>query len=145
MFLLHVLWMFSGSHRDKIVLRHKQSSLATLCWDLLGQANKHRSSASHHDPGPDQKWKAWVDRESEIRIATCVRGMIRYLIDRISKRAEHYIALECLGHLFLGSPIILNMRDITRQLPCPDKIWRFRNAEDWREHQESSSGTLTSR
>ncbi|KAH6952074.1 hypothetical protein DER45DRAFT_390688 [Fusarium avenaceum] len=121
-FLLHVLWMFSGSHRDKIVLRHKQSSLATLCWDLLGQANKHRSSASHHDPGPDQKWKAWVDRESEIRIATCVR------------------ALECLGHLFLGSPIILNMRDITRQLPCPDKIWRFRNAEDWREHQESSSG-----
>ncbi|KIL88334.1 hypothetical protein FAVG1_08413 [Fusarium avenaceum] len=120
-FLLHVLWMFSGSHRDKIVLRHKQSSLATLCWDLLGQASNHRSSASHHDPGPDQEWKAWVDRESEIRIATCVR------------------ALECLGHLFLGSPIILNIRDITRQLPCPDKIWRFRNAKDWEEHQESSS------
>ncbi|KAH7232980.1 hypothetical protein BKA59DRAFT_517415 [Fusarium tricinctum] len=121
-FLLHVLWMFSGSHRDKIVLRHKQSSLATLCWDLLGHANKHRSLASHLDTDPDQEWETWVDKESEIRIATCVR------------------ALECLGHLFLGSPIILHVRDITRQLPCPDKIWRFRNAKDWKQHRDTSFG-----
>jgi hypothetical protein len=135
--------MFSGSHKDKIVLRHKQSSLATLCWDLLGQSNKHRSSASHLNPDPGQEWKAWIDRESEIRIATCVRGKIGYLIDCVGKRAEEYIAFECLGHLFLGSPIIFHMRDITRQLPCPDRIWRFRNAKDWKQHQDKSSGTLT--
>jgi hypothetical protein len=133
--------MFSGSHRDKIVLRHKQSSLAALCWDLLGQANKHRSLASHLDANPGQEWEAWVDRESEIRIATCVRGKIGYLVDCIGKRAEGYIALECLGHLFLGSPIIFNMRNITGQLPCSDKIWRYRNGKDWKQHQGTSSGT----
>jgi hypothetical protein len=34
------------------------------------------------------------------------------------------------------------MRDITRQLPCPDKIWRFRNSKDWKQHQDTSFGTL---
>ncbi|KAG5655696.1 hypothetical protein KAF25_009195 [Fusarium avenaceum] len=128
-FLLHVLWMFSGSHRDKIVLRHKQSSLATLCWDLLGEANRHRSSASHHDPGPDQEWKAWVDRESEIRIATCVRGMIGYSIDNAKHRHEQREGVPEQGdsrtpfkEAFTSKIVVLELfideRNLSRQIRC---------------------------
>jgi hypothetical protein len=43
--------------------------------------------------------------------------------------------LESLGHLFLGTPLIFNLRDRTRQLPCPEAIWQSRNAQDWKAAQ----------
>ncbi|KAH7191816.1 uncharacterized protein B0J16DRAFT_368139 [Fusarium flagelliforme] len=115
-FLLHVLWMFSGSHRDKVVLQHKRNSLATMCWDLITADG--RSSMGHH-PNPRQEWPDWLYSESLLRLATCIRG------------------LECLGHLFLGTPLIFNFRDITRQLPCSDTIWQARSAQDWKKAQET--------
>ncbi|KAF4499299.1 hypothetical protein FAGAP_4504 [Fusarium agapanthi] len=69
-FLLHVLWLFSGSHKDKIVLQHRRSSLATMCWDLIGKADKRR----HSDQGEldnETTWQAYVAEESELRLVTC--------------------------------------------------------------------------
>ncbi|KAI1027691.1 hypothetical protein LB504_011688 [Fusarium proliferatum] len=120
-FLLHVLWLFSGSHRDKIVLQHKRSSLATMCWDLVGKADKRRQS-TQTEPHSQETWQAWISEESEIRLATCVR------------------VLECLSHIFLGTPLVFNLRDATRQLPCPERLWRIRNALEWNSLQEDSTG-----
>ncbi|KAF5627663.1 hypothetical protein F25303_10730 [Fusarium sp. NRRL 25303] len=120
-FLLHVLWLFSGSHRDKIVLQHKRSSLATMCWDLVGKADKRRQS-TQTEPRSQETWQAWISEESEIRLATCVR------------------VLECLSHIFLGTPLVFNLRDATRQLPCPERLWRIRNALEWKSLQEDSTG-----
>ncbi|CVL13468.1 uncharacterized protein FPRN_08594 [Fusarium proliferatum] len=120
-FLLHVLWLFSGSHRDKIVLQHKRSSLATMCWDLVGKADKRRQS-TQTEAHSEEIWQAWIAEESELRLATCVR------------------VLECLNHMFLGTPLIFNLRDATRQLPCPERLWRIRNALEWKSLQEDSTG-----
>ncbi|SCN82494.1 uncharacterized protein FFNC_14754 [Fusarium fujikuroi] len=120
-FLLHVLWLFSGSHRDKIVLQHKRSSLATMCWDLVGKADKRRQS-TQTEPRSQEAWQVWISEESEIRLATCVR------------------VLECLSHMFLGTPLVFNLRDATRQLPCPERLWRIRNALEWKSLQEDSTG-----
>ncbi|KAF9773240.1 hypothetical protein IL306_008985 [Fusarium sp. DS 682] len=119
-FLLHVLLLFSGSHKDKIVLQHKRSSLVTMCWDLLGKADKRRQS-SQAELDTEEEWQAWLTNESEIRLVTCVR------------------VLECLGHIFLGTPLVFNLRDATRQLPCPEKIWKARDALDWKSHRETPS------
>jgi hypothetical protein len=72
-FLLHVMWMFSGSHRDKVVLQHKRNSLATMCWDLI-IADKRSSKGQQ--PDPVQEWQDWLCSESLLRLATCIRGMI---------------------------------------------------------------------
>ncbi|KAF5600617.1 hypothetical protein FPANT_2211 [Fusarium pseudoanthophilum] len=122
-FLLHVLWLFSGSHRDKIVLQHKRSSLATMCWDLLGKADKRRQS-SQGELDKDAAWQAWITEESELRLVTCVR------------------VLECLSHIFLGTPLVFNLREATRQLPCPETLWRSQNASEWKSRQENSTGIV---
>ncbi|CEI67751.1 unnamed protein product [Fusarium venenatum] len=112
-FLLHVLWMFSESHRDKVVLQHKRTRLSTLCWDLLTRANKQRQR-SQPDLSTDEAWKSWLNRESDIRLSMCVR------------------VLECLGHIFLFMPLDINLREATRQLPCDESIWKCRTAVDWK-------------
>ncbi|UZP36682.1 hypothetical protein NXS19_004498 [Fusarium pseudograminearum] len=117
-FLLHVLWMFSNSHRDKVVLKHKRSSLSTLCWDLFSRANKRRHQ-SQPDIGTEGAWQAWLTTESEIRLVTCVR------------------LLECLGHMFLFMPLAINLRDATKQLPCDERVWEARNALDWKSKLET--------
>ncbi|RKL37983.1 hypothetical protein BFJ72_g7443 [Fusarium proliferatum] len=119
-FLLHVLWMFSRSHRDKLVLQHRGSSLATMCRDLLGRADKrHHSSQSGLDG--EEEWQAWLTKESELRLATCVQ------------------VLECLCHTFLGTTLLLNLREATRQLPCPERMWKSRDAADWKARREIPS------
>ncbi|KAF5707238.1 hypothetical protein FMUND_11211 [Fusarium mundagurra] len=117
-FLLHVLFLASGSHKERIVLQHSRSILATLCWDLLGKADKRRQS-SPAELADEEAWQAWLVAESELRLFTCVR------------------VLECLRHVFLGTPLVFNLRDVTRQLPCSEKIWKSRNAHDWKAHQET--------
>ncbi|KAF4947049.1 hypothetical protein FGADI_10679 [Fusarium gaditjirri] len=119
-FLLHVLWLFSGSHRDKLVLQHRRSSLATMCWDLIGKADKRRHSGQG-ELGDEAAWRAWIIEESELRLATCVR------------------VLECLSHVFLGTPLVFNLREATRQLPCPECLWRLRDASEWKIRQKSST------
>ncbi|RBR23162.1 uncharacterized protein FIESC28_04157 [Fusarium coffeatum] len=114
-FLLRVLWMFSGSHKDKVVLQHKRNSLATMCWDPI-TADRRANKTLQVDP--EQEWQDWLESESLLRVATCIRG------------------LECLGHLFLGSPLILNFRDITRQMPCSNAVWQARSEKSWRKAQE---------
>ncbi|EXA34231.1 hypothetical protein FOVG_14665 [Fusarium oxysporum f. sp. pisi HDV247] len=120
-FLLHVLWLFSGSHRDKIVLQHRRSSLATMCWDLIGKADKRRHS-SQGQLDNEVAWQAWITEESELRLVTCVR------------------VLECLSHIFLGTPLVFNLREATRQLPCAERLWRPRDASEWKLRQENSTG-----
>ncbi|KAF4414728.1 hypothetical protein FACUT_14015 [Fusarium acutatum] len=120
-FLLHVLWLFSGSQRDKIVLQHKRSSLATMCWDLIGKADKRRNS-SQTELDTEQAWQAWITEESGIRLVTCVR------------------VLESLSHIFLGTPLVFNPREATRQLPCPETLWQSRDASEWKSAQENSTG-----
>lgn len=122
-FLLHVLWLFSGSHRDKIVLQHRRSSLATMCWDLIGKADKRRHSRQG-ELDNEAAWQAWITEESELRLATCVR------------------VLECLSHIFLGTPLVFNLREATRQLPCPERLWRPRDASEWKLQQENSTGIV---
>lgn len=76
-FLLHVLWTFSGSHRDKIVQQHKRSILATLCRDLLGKRDKPRSSNQAEavsEQQLEQDWGHWLAMEEQIRVLSCVRG-----------------------------------------------------------------------
>ncbi|KAL5619943.1 hypothetical protein FOBRF1_003189 [Fusarium oxysporum] len=119
-FLLHVLWLFSGSHSDKIVLQHRRSSLATMCWDLIGKADKRRHS-SQGELDNEAAWQAWIAEESELRLVTCVR------------------VLECLSHIFLGTPLVFNLREATRHLPCPERLWRPRDASEWKLRQENSS------
>ncbi|KAL5588119.1 hypothetical protein FOVSG1_013255 [Fusarium oxysporum f. sp. vasinfectum] len=119
-FLLHVLWLFSGSHSDKIVLQHRRSSLATMCWDLIGKADKRRHS-SQGELDNEAAWQAWITEESELRLVTCVR------------------VLECLSHIFLGTPLVFNLREATRHLPCPERLWRPRDASEWKLRQENSS------
>ncbi|KAF5548892.1 hypothetical protein FMEXI_4563 [Fusarium mexicanum] len=123
-FLLHVLWLFSGSHRDKIVLQHRRSSLATMCWDLIGKADKQR----HSDQGEldnEATWQAWIAEESGLRLVTCVR------------------VLECLSHIYLGTPLVFNLRDATQQLPCSERLWRSRDAPEWKSQEESFTGIVT--
>src|SRR6478735_4392982 len=122
-FLLHVLWLFSGSHRDKIVLQHRRSSLATMCWDLIGKADKRRHS-SQGELDNEVAWQAWITEESELRLVTCVR------------------VLECLSHIFLGTPLVFNLREATRQLPCAERLWRPRDASEWKLRQENSTGIV---
>ncbi|EYB24232.1 hypothetical protein FG05_10654 [Fusarium graminearum] len=117
-FLLHVLWMFSNSHRDKVVLKHKRSSLSTLCWDLLSRANKRRH-LSQPGVSTEGAWQAWLTTESEIRLVMCVRH------------------LECLEHIFLFMPLAINLRDATKQLPCDERAWKTRNALDWKSKLET--------
>ncbi|PTD02610.1 hypothetical protein FCULG_00009031 [Fusarium culmorum] len=117
-FLLHVLWMFSNSHRDKVLLKHKRSSLSTLCWDLLSRANKRRHQ-SQPDIGTEGAWQTWLTTESEIRLVTCVR------------------LLECLGHIFLFMPLSINLPDATKQLPCDERVWKTRSALDWKSKLET--------
>ncbi|RBR20861.1 hypothetical protein FVER53590_29255 [Fusarium verticillioides] len=71
-FLLHVLWLFSGSHRDKIVLQHKRSSLATMCCDLISKADKRRHS-SRDKLNDEVAWQNWIAKESVLRLVTCAR------------------------------------------------------------------------
>ncbi|KAG4262325.1 hypothetical protein FPRO04_12862 [Fusarium proliferatum] len=60
----------ASSHRDKIVLQHKRSSLATMCWDLVGKADKRRQS-TQTEAHSEEIWQAWIAEESELRLATC--------------------------------------------------------------------------
>ncbi|KAF5621684.1 uncharacterized protein FTJAE_11117 [Fusarium tjaetaba] len=102
-FLLHVLWLFSGSHRDKVVLQHKRSSLATMCWDLLGKADKRRQS-TQTEPHAGEVWQKWITEES--------------------------------------TPLVFNLREATRQLPCPETLWQSRDASEWKSRQENSTGIV---
>lgn len=119
LFLLHVLWMFSHSHKDKIVLQHKGGSLATMCLDLLGRADKRRQS-SQDDLETEDEWQAWLTNESELRLFTCVQ------------------VLECVFNIFLGS-LVSNLRDSVRQLPCPERLWKSRDAVEWKARREIAS------
>lgn len=111
-FLLHVLWMFSGSLRDRLMLQHQQSSLVTLCRELVGQHEQMKpSSALGHNA--EQEWQAWLADEEFIRLVTSVR------------------ALENLGAIFLEAIPTLNLRTFTRQLPSSDSLWSCRSAIDW--------------
>ncbi|KAF5976256.1 hypothetical protein FBULB1_7031 [Fusarium bulbicola] len=86
-------------HKDKIVLQHRRSSLATMCWDLIGKADKRRhSDESGLDNGTT--WQAWIAEESELRLVTCA----------------------------------------TRQLPCSERLWRSRDAPEWKSQQGNSTG-----
>ncbi|EWG55217.1 hypothetical protein FVEG_17474 [Fusarium verticillioides 7600] len=120
-FLLHVLWLFSGSHRDKIVLQHKRSSLATMCCDLISKADKRRHS-SRDKLNDEVAWQNWIAKESVLRLVTCAR------------------VLECLSHIFLGTPLVFNLREATRQLPCTEKLWRCQNASEWKSRHEDCPG-----
>jgi hypothetical protein len=95
-----------------------------MCWDLLGKADKRRHSRQAElDTG--DAWQTWLTNESELRLVTCVR------------------VLECLGHIFLGTPLVFNLRDATRQLPCSEMIWQSRNASDWKLRQDDNTGSST--
>ena len=72
-FLLHILWMYSGSYRDKVVLQHKRNGLATMCWDLI---TADRRSNKLQQPDPEQEWQVWLEAESLLRLASCIRGTI---------------------------------------------------------------------
>lgn len=75
-FLLHVLWMFSGSHRDKIVQRQKRSVLATLCRDLLSKTDSQESphvaqiQPIRHE---ESQWRTWLVAEERVRLVSCIR------------------------------------------------------------------------
>lgn len=94
-----------------------------MCWDLVGKADKRRQS-TQTEPHSQEIWQAWIAEESELRLATCVR------------------VLECLSHMFLGTPLVFNLRDATRQLPCPERLWRIGNALEWKSLQEDSTGIV---
>lgn len=94
-----------------------------MCWDLVGKADKRRQS-TQTEAHSEEIWQAWIAEESELRLATCVR------------------VLECLNHMFLGTPLIFNLRDATRQLPCPERLWRIRNDLEWKSLQEDSTGIV---
>lgn len=71
--LLHILLMFSGSYRERVILQHKRSMLINLCWDLLSKARPQRRVAIDN-PDIEAEWQSWLSREEEIRLLTCVRG-----------------------------------------------------------------------
>ncbi|EUC27774.1 hypothetical protein COCCADRAFT_68817, partial [Bipolaris zeicola 26-R-13] len=70
--LLHILLMFSGSYRERVILQHKRSMLINLCWDLLSKARPQRRVAIDN-PDIEAEWQSWLSREEEIRLLTCVR------------------------------------------------------------------------
>lgn len=94
-----------------------------MCWDLVSKADKRRQS-TQTEPHSQETWQGWIAEESEIRLATCVR------------------VLEYLSHMFLGTPLVFNLRDATRQLPCPERLWRIRNALELKSLQEDSIGIV---
>ena len=132
-FLLHVIWMFSGSHREKVVLQHKRNGLATMCWDLITADRRNKES---HQPGRDQEWQSWLETESLLRVATCIRGMILATKSLKDRTTNYRAGLECIGDLFLGTPLLFNFREITRQLPGSDAIWQARSPQEWRKAHE---------
>lgn len=69
-FLLHVLWMFSASHMDKVLLQHKRSSLAARCWDLTCPLQR-QGTANIDDEGA---WQAWLAEEERLRAEECILG-----------------------------------------------------------------------
>ena len=82
-FLLHVLWMFSGSHRDKIVQRYKKSVVATLCHDLLGILDRQDNClTAQADPAQEveTEWQNWLAAEEQVRLLSCVRGETSTLV-----------------------------------------------------------------
>uniref|UniRef100_A0A0D2YHI4 Xylanolytic transcriptional activator regulatory domain-containing protein n=1 Tax=Fusarium oxysporum (strain Fo5176) TaxID=660025 RepID=A0A0D2YHI4_FUSOF len=54
-----------------VELTHRRSSLATMCWDLIGKADKRRHSRQG-ELDNEAAWQAWITEESELRLATCV-------------------------------------------------------------------------
>ncbi|XP_014553252.1 hypothetical protein COCVIDRAFT_108226 [Bipolaris victoriae FI3] len=111
--LLHILLMFSGSYRERVILQHKRSMLINLCWDLLSKARPQRRVAIDN-PDIEAEWQSWLSREEEIRLLTCVR------------------VIECLCSLSLEIPTNFNLRDATRQLPSPEDLWRCKDAQSWK-------------
>ncbi|KAH7018600.1 uncharacterized protein B0I36DRAFT_368606 [Microdochium trichocladiopsis] len=111
-FLLHVIWMFSGSGRDKVLVQHKRGSLAAMCWDLLGQVDPPQDSDAT-SLGLEQIWEAWLAEEETIRLVTSVR------------------ALESLDSVFLDTPLISSLRTLPRRLPSSESLWRCRNTAEW--------------
>ncbi|QKD55425.2 uncharacterized protein FOBCDRAFT_184286 [Fusarium oxysporum Fo47] len=77
----------SGSHRDKIVLQHRRSSLATMCWDLIGKADKRRHSRQG-ELDNEAAWQAWITEESELRLATC-SSFASYLNSSANSDTQH--------------------------------------------------------
>jgi len=78
-FLLHVLWMFSGSHRDKVVQQQKKSILMNLCRNLLYTTGRPESShQAQKEPMQQvgQEWRTWLAAEGQVRLLGCVRGEI---------------------------------------------------------------------
>ncbi|EGU88906.1 hypothetical protein FOXB_00564 [Fusarium oxysporum f. sp. conglutinans Fo5176] len=77
----------SGSHRDKIVLQHRRSSLATMCWDLIGKADKRRHS-SQGELDNEVAWQAWITEEIELRLVTCA-SFASYLSSSTNSDTQH--------------------------------------------------------
>ncbi|KAH7200495.1 hypothetical protein DER44DRAFT_813855 [Fusarium oxysporum] len=77
----------SGSHSDKIVLQHRRSSLATMCWDLIGKADKRRHS-SQGELDNEAAWQAWISEESELRLVTC-SSFASYLSSSTNSDTQH--------------------------------------------------------
>lgn len=80
-FMLHVLWTYSGSIRDKIVHQQKRGILATLCRDLsrnpdgLGVDDRSaRPADGDTDFQVEQKWLIWLALEEQVRTYNCIRG-----------------------------------------------------------------------
>ncbi|KAF5695350.1 hypothetical protein FDENT_432 [Fusarium denticulatum] len=69
-------------------------------------------------------WQGWITEESELRLLTCVR------------------VLECLSHIFLGTPLVFNPREATLQLPCAERLWQSQDASEWKSRQEVSTGIV---
>ncbi|KAJ1324648.1 SCAN domain-containing zinc finger protein [Microdochium nivale] len=118
-FLLHVLWMFSASHMDKVLLQHKRSSLAARCWDLTCPLQR-QGTANIDDEGA---WQAWLAEEERLRAEECI------------------LALESLGCVFLDNPPVFHLRGVARKTTSSgtDRLWQCRQASTWIEEKRNPS------
>ena len=80
-FMLHILWSFSGSLRDKIVHQQKRGILGTFCQDLLrnqdelgGEDRSPRPVDDDTDSQVEEKWLSWLALEERVRTLNCIRG-----------------------------------------------------------------------
>jgi hypothetical protein len=92
-FLLHVLWTFSGSHRDKVVQQQKKSILMNLCRNLPRKTGRREYSHPVQTEPPqrvEQEWETWLAAEEQVRLLSCVRGEICFpnARQRLSRRID---------------------------------------------------------
>ncbi|KXJ86985.1 hypothetical protein Micbo1qcDRAFT_218775 [Microdochium bolleyi] len=69
-FLLHVIWAFSASQRDRALGQHRQSSLAARCLELTVPASRSREPSE----GSEDAWQLWLAGEERLRTTICIRG-----------------------------------------------------------------------